>query len=166
MTRTSLCSARRMSLWALCSTQARSRCLGRSAVGRITFSDSLLREVSRISNCHRAPANETIHIQSSLFSCRSHRPADLHSRMVSIPSNPMAHWNWRVCLVCCLWPSRSLVEVPRTLEVRESPMPYVRGTFTGERARQIARLGSLSGKGVRPQSWWPEDICQKIEKIV
>jgi len=45
-------------------------------------------------------------------------------------------------------------------------MPYVRGTFTGERARQIARLGSMSGKGVRPQPWWPEDICQKIEKIV
>ena len=45
-------------------------------------------------------------------------------------------------------------------------MPFVRGTFTGERARQIARLGSLSGKGVRPQPWWPEDICQKVEKIV
>ena len=45
-------------------------------------------------------------------------------------------------------------------------MPYVRGTFTGERARQIARLGSLSAKAVRPQPWWPEDICQNIEKIV
>ncbi len=45
-------------------------------------------------------------------------------------------------------------------------MPYVRGTFAGERARQIARLGTLATKCVQPMSWWPEEICEKVEKII
>jgi hypothetical protein len=45
-------------------------------------------------------------------------------------------------------------------------MPYLRGTFTGEKARRIARLGSVSGRSVRSCPWWPEAICNNIEKIV
>lgn len=45
-------------------------------------------------------------------------------------------------------------------------MPYVQGTYTGERARQIARLGNLSGKATRSRPWWPDETCQRIEKIV
>jgi len=45
-------------------------------------------------------------------------------------------------------------------------MPYVRRTFIGEKARQIARLGSVSDRRVRSYPWWPEAICNKIEKIV
>lgn len=45
-------------------------------------------------------------------------------------------------------------------------MPYVRGTFTNERARQIARSGRVSGKGTRFMPWWPEETCEKVEKIV
>lgn len=45
-------------------------------------------------------------------------------------------------------------------------MPYVRGTFTGERARRLARQGSLTGKSLRPKPWWPEEICEKIDRIV
>jgi len=41
-------------------------------------------------------------------------------------------------------------------------MPYVRGTFTGERARQIARSGKVSGKGVHYVPWWPEETCEKV----
>jgi hypothetical protein len=46
------------------------------------------------------------------------------------------------------------------------PMPYVRHIFTGDRARQIARFGTLSTKRLRPMPWWPEDTCARIEKIV
>jgi len=45
-------------------------------------------------------------------------------------------------------------------------MPYVRNMFVGDRARQLARRGTLSNRGVRPNPWWPDDICEKIEKIV
>ncbi len=45
-------------------------------------------------------------------------------------------------------------------------MPYVRGTFSGERARQIARLGTLSSKCLYPMPWWPEEICGKVERII
>lgn len=45
-------------------------------------------------------------------------------------------------------------------------MPYVRKTFLGESARQIARTGSVTGRYVRPSPWWPEEVCRKIEKIV
>jgi hypothetical protein len=45
-------------------------------------------------------------------------------------------------------------------------MPYVKGAFRSERSRQIARSGSLSGKSLQPRPWWPEGICQKIDKIV
>jgi hypothetical protein len=45
-------------------------------------------------------------------------------------------------------------------------MPYVKGTFTGERARQIARVGRLSSRGAWSQPWWPEEICEKVEKII
>lgn len=45
-------------------------------------------------------------------------------------------------------------------------MGYVRDTFKSEKARQIARSGSLSGKSSKPRPWWPDEICQKIDKIV
>jgi hypothetical protein len=45
-------------------------------------------------------------------------------------------------------------------------MPYQEKTFVGERARQLARSGSLSGKTTAARSWWPEDVCARIEKIV
>lgn len=45
-------------------------------------------------------------------------------------------------------------------------MSYVRGIFAGERARQIARAGNVSGKGVHYVPWWPEEICEKVDKII
>ena len=45
-------------------------------------------------------------------------------------------------------------------------MPYVRKTFSRENAQRLARQGSLTGRSVRPQPWWPEEICNKIDKIV
>lgn len=45
-------------------------------------------------------------------------------------------------------------------------MPYVRKTFTGENARQVARSGSIARQRIRPNPWWPEEVCVKIEKIV
>lgn len=45
-------------------------------------------------------------------------------------------------------------------------MPYVRGTFTGDRARQIARFGTLSRRCIRAIPWWPEEICERVEKII
>jgi hypothetical protein len=45
-------------------------------------------------------------------------------------------------------------------------MPYVRKTFNGERARRIARTGSVRGQSIRSIPWWPEEVCSKIEKIV
>jgi hypothetical protein len=45
-------------------------------------------------------------------------------------------------------------------------MPYVRGTFSGERARQVARFGSLTTKCVQPVPWRPENICEQVEKII
>ena len=45
-------------------------------------------------------------------------------------------------------------------------MPYVKGAFRSEKARQIARSGSLSGKSLPPRPWWPAEICHKINKIV
>ncbi len=45
-------------------------------------------------------------------------------------------------------------------------MGYVRGTFTGDRARQIARFGTLSSKCIHAMPWWPEEICEKIEKVI
>jgi hypothetical protein len=45
-------------------------------------------------------------------------------------------------------------------------VPYVRGSFKAEKARQIARTGSVSGKSVQPRPWWPEEICGKIDKII
>ena len=45
-------------------------------------------------------------------------------------------------------------------------MPYVRGTFTGEKARQMARSGNSSGRDLRPLPWWPEGICEKIDKVI
>jgi hypothetical protein len=45
-------------------------------------------------------------------------------------------------------------------------MPYVRGTFTGDRARQIARFGTLSAKCLQPMPWWPEEVCERVDKIV
>jgi hypothetical protein len=49
---------------------------------------------------------------------------------------------------------------------QESQMPYVRKIFTGEKARLVARLGSVSSRYVRPNPWFPEEVCKKIEKIV
>jgi hypothetical protein len=45
-------------------------------------------------------------------------------------------------------------------------MPYVRGTFTGDKARQIARSGTVSGKCLQPMPWWRDEICDKVEKII
>ena len=45
-------------------------------------------------------------------------------------------------------------------------MPYARKTFTGERARQVARSGRISKQGVRRNPWWPEEICMELEKII
>ena len=45
-------------------------------------------------------------------------------------------------------------------------MSYVRNTFSGDRARQLARRGTLSDRGIRTNPWWPDEICGKIEKIV
>lgn len=45
-------------------------------------------------------------------------------------------------------------------------MSYVRNTFAGERARLLARRGSLSSRGVHAQPWWPEEICERVDKIV
>ncbi len=45
-------------------------------------------------------------------------------------------------------------------------MPFTRGIFKAEQARQIARSGSLSGKSLHPHPWWPEEVCLKIDKIV
>jgi hypothetical protein len=45
-------------------------------------------------------------------------------------------------------------------------MSYVKDSFTGEKARLLARRGSLSTLGIRVQPWWPEEICGKVEKIV
>jgi hypothetical protein len=45
-------------------------------------------------------------------------------------------------------------------------MPYTRSTFRAERARQIARSGSLSGESIQPRPWWPEEVCARIDKIV
>ncbi len=45
-------------------------------------------------------------------------------------------------------------------------MPYTQGTFSGERARQIARSGTLARKCIQPMPWWPEKICEKVERIV
>lgn len=50
--------------------------------------------------------------------------------------------------------------------VWEVSMPYVRSTFIGDRARQVARFGTLSSRFLRPMPWWPEEICEKVEKIV
>jgi hypothetical protein len=50
--------------------------------------------------------------------------------------------------------------------MRRFSMPYVRGTFTGERARQIARFGNLSRKVLWSSPWWPEETCEKIDKII
>jgi len=30
----------------------------------------------------------------------------------------------------------------------------------------MARFGDLSGRDAKFRSWWPEEICRKIEKIV
>jgi len=45
-------------------------------------------------------------------------------------------------------------------------MSYVKNSFTGEKARLLARRGSLSTRGIRAQPWWPEEVCEKVEKIV
>lgn len=48
-------------------------------------------------------------------------------------------------------------------------MSYVRKILTGEAARKLARSGSISGRvgrTTRFSPWWPEDICDKIEKII
>ena len=45
-------------------------------------------------------------------------------------------------------------------------MPYIRGTFTGERARDMARTGKLSGKSLQRMPWWPEETCERVDKIV
>lgn len=50
--------------------------------------------------------------------------------------------------------------------VGDIQMPYVRKIFVGEKARQIARSGSITGQRIQPSPWWPEEVCMKIEKIV
>lgn len=45
-------------------------------------------------------------------------------------------------------------------------MPHIRATYKGEVARKLARYGMLSGKMLHPHPWWPEAVCEKIEKIV
>jgi hypothetical protein len=45
-------------------------------------------------------------------------------------------------------------------------MSYVQNTFVGERARLLARRGTLSNRGVHANPWWPEEVCERIEKIV
>lgn len=37
--------------------------------------------------------------------------------------------------------------------------------FIGERARRLARNGSLSSRVLHPRPWWPEDLCSQIDKI-
>lgn len=38
--------------------------------------------------------------------------------------------------------------------------------ITGEHARQLARNGNLSSRAAHHRSWWPEEVCVKIERIV
>jgi hypothetical protein len=45
-------------------------------------------------------------------------------------------------------------------------MSYVKNSFSGEKARLLARRGSLSTLGIRAQSWWPEKVCERAERIV
>lgn len=45
-------------------------------------------------------------------------------------------------------------------------MSYVHSVFKGEQARLLARRGTLSNRGVYSIPWWPDAICEKIEKIV
>lgn len=45
-------------------------------------------------------------------------------------------------------------------------MPDMQRSITGERARELARHGTLSSRTSRFQRWWPEEVCEKIERIV
>lgn len=55
----------------------------------------------------------------------------------------------------------------RSTTCQECSMSFVRKTFTGEQARLLARRGTLSPRDdIRPQPWWPEEICGKVERIV
>jgi hypothetical protein len=45
-------------------------------------------------------------------------------------------------------------------------MSEMQGSITGERARQLARHGTFSSRASRFQRWWPEEICESIERIV
>lgn len=48
-------------------------------------------------------------------------------------------------------------------------MAYVRKIFTGGSARKLPRSGSISGRtgqATQLNPWWPDNICEKIEKIV
>lgn len=44
-------------------------------------------------------------------------------------------------------------------------MPDPQKSITGERARQLARNGTLSSRTFRFQRWWPEEVCEKIERL-
>jgi len=39
------------------------------------------------------------------------------------------------------------------------------GSFVGQRARRLARFGGFSSRAGKSRSWWPEEICEKIERI-
>lgn len=45
-------------------------------------------------------------------------------------------------------------------------MSYVKNFFAGEKARFLARRGTLSTRGVLSQPWWPEEVCARVERIV
>lgn len=39
------------------------------------------------------------------------------------------------------------------------------GSFVGQRARRLARFGGFSSRATQSRSWWPEEVCAKIERI-
>ena len=44
-------------------------------------------------------------------------------------------------------------------------MSDTQSSITGERARQLARHGTLSSRVSRFERWWPEEVCEQIERI-
>lgn len=45
-------------------------------------------------------------------------------------------------------------------------MPDMQKPIIGERARQLARHGTLSSRTSRFHPWWPEEVCERIERIL
>ena len=44
-------------------------------------------------------------------------------------------------------------------------MAYVQRHFAREEAQRLARFGNLSRRGTQAHPWWPEEICEKIDRI-